>query len=130
MTKVATRTVTVHDGDGTPHHFVAGDPLPDWAVDAITFPGTVADDVDGGVVKRPHLRAKRCMWVAYAEHLGLVVPDGARQAEIVALVEEHESPEPPQGDGDVPVEEPKGDNEEAGDTTEVEDDFGGSDLDL
>ena len=94
--------VTVHEKDakgnidGESFTFGPGDDLPEWAEAAIENPDVWADedidedDVDtgGGEPPRTGAGSGRANWAAYAESLGIEVPDGASRDEIIDLVDQ------------------------------------------
>jgi len=84
-------TVYVTDGEGNRHAFRAGDEVPDWAaermVDVIDDRPAAAPPSDGGEPKRAGKGSGRDAWHAYAESIGLDVPDDASRDDIIAAVD-------------------------------------------
>lgn len=79
--------VHVYDDGGTVHVFGPGDDVPGWAAGKITNPKAWQAEETADEPPRTGRGSSREAWVAYAEGLGIAVPDDASKDDIVALVD-------------------------------------------
>lgn len=106
MPRLSANTIVRNPDDQSLHVLKAGQDVPEWAVeqvgDHLLDGATAAPAKDekpngsnagaGGEITEPP-RAGRGSgldaWTAYAEHLGIAVPDGAQRDDVIELVDQH-----------------------------------------
>jgi len=86
-----TTFVHVHGDDGVTHVFGPDSTVPAWVREAVTNPnawdGAVAPSEAAAVPPRAGKGSGLTVWSAYADSIGITVPEDATREDIIALVD-------------------------------------------